>query len=102
MTDEACICYLENISKLFEQGKENCTGDALELQQKHIDALQYAIKELRKNERSQGEWIDSYPEIEKNPMFNYGICSRCKFEQSMSNKLNFCPNCGADMRGGTE
>jgi len=49
MTDEACICYLENISKMFERGKENCAGDALELQQKHIDALQYAIKEMRKN-----------------------------------------------------
>lgn len=51
------------------------------------------------SDRPQGEWINSYPEIEKNPMFNYGICSLCKFEQSMSNKLNFCPNCGADMRG---
>ncbi len=48
MTGEVCIDYLENISKMFERGKENCTGDALDLQQKHIDALQYAIKVVRK------------------------------------------------------
>ena len=47
MTDEVCIDYLENISKMFERGKENCTGSALELQQKHIDALQYAIRRIK-------------------------------------------------------
>jgi len=45
--DEACIHYLENISKMFEQGRENCAGDAQELQQKHIDALQYAIQRIK-------------------------------------------------------
>ena len=44
-----------------------------------------------------GEWKCSYPEIEPNPMFMYGICSICGFEQSISNKLNYCPNCGAKM-----
>lgn len=44
-----------------------------------------------------GRWIDAYPQKEQNPMFNYGICSICGFEQSISNKLNFCPNCGAKM-----
>lgn len=48
INDEACIRYLEDISKMFERGKENCAGAALEFQQKYIDALQYAIKELRK------------------------------------------------------
>ena len=49
--------------------------------------------------RPKGKWIDAYPKIEPSPMFAYGICSECGFEQSISNKLNFCPNCGADMRG---
>ena len=53
MTDEACICYLENISKLFEQSKENCAGDALELQQKYIDALQYAIQRIKSTNSSE-------------------------------------------------
>lgn len=44
-----------------------------------------------------GRWIDAYPQKEQNLMFNYGTCSICEFEQSISNKLNFCPNCGAKM-----
>lgn len=44
-----------------------------------------------------GRWINAYPEIEPNPMFMYGICSECGFEQSISDKLNYCPNCGAKM-----
>lgn len=50
-------------------------------------------------ERKRGHWIDAYPDIEPNPMFMYGICSVCGCEQAISNKLNFCPDCGADMRG---
>ena len=46
-----------------------------------------------------GKWVNSYPQIEKNPMFMYGICSLCGFEQSISMDLKFCPNCGAKMCG---
>ena len=48
-----------------------------------------------------GRWIDAYPDIEPNPMFMYGICSECGFEQGISKYLNYCPNCGArmDLRG---
>lgn len=47
-----------------------------------------------------GEWINAYPDIEPNPMFMYGVCSQCGFEQSISDKLNYCPHCGAKMDGG--
>ena len=50
-------------------------------------------------ERKTGHWINAYPDIEPNPMFMYGICSICGCEQSISNKLKFCPDCGAYMRG---
>ena len=49
MTNEACIRYLEDIVKLFERGKENCVEGALDIQQKYIDALQYAIREVKNN-----------------------------------------------------
>ena len=49
-----------------------------------------------------GRWIDAYPDIEPNPMCMYGICSECGFEQGISKYLNYCPNCGADMRGEEE
>ena len=44
-----------------------------------------------------GRWIDAYPDIEPNPMFMYGICSECGFEQGLSKYLKYCPNCGAKM-----
>lgn len=50
-------------------------------------------------ERKKGKWINAYPDIEPNPMFMYGICSVCGFEQSISDKLKYCPNCGAKMEG---
>ena len=47
-----------------------------------------------------GRWVDAYPDIEPNPMFMYGICSECGFEQGISKYLSYCPNCGAKMDGG--
>ena len=47
-----------------------------------------------------GQWINAYPDIEPNPLFMYGICSNCGFEQSLSDKLNYCPNCGTKMDEG--
>ena len=49
-----------------------------------------------------GRWVDAYPDIETNPMFMYGICSECEFEQGISKYLNYCPNCGAKMDGGED
>ena len=49
-----------------------------------------------------GRWIDAYPDIEPNPMFMYGICSECGFEQAISKYLNYCPNCGAKMDESTD
>ena len=69
--------------------------------------VNYAIDFLKQlpsaqPERKKGRWINAYPDIEPNPMFMYGICSVCGYEQAISDKLNFCPNCGADMRGKEE
>lgn len=49
-----------------------------------------------------GRWIDAYPDIEPNPMFMYGICSECRFEQGISKYLKYCPNCGCRMDGGAD
>ena len=49
-----------------------------------------------------GRWINAYSDIEPNPMFMYGICSECGFEQAISKYLKYCPNCGAKMDGGAE
>ena len=43
-------------------------------------------------ERPQGEWISSYRECK---------CSICNFK-TVVDTYRYCPNCGADMRGGAE
>ena len=47
MNDEKCIGYLENIRDMFELGKKNCAGAALEYQQKFIDSIDYAIDRIK-------------------------------------------------------
>ena len=56
-------------------------------------------KNALENAHTHGHWIDAYPKIEPNPMFSYCICSVCGFEQSISDELPYCPNCGAKMDG---
>lgn len=61
------------------------------------EAITLAIKALE-NEPKKGEWIvDDEDEI-------YMWCNQCeqgkRYSQSLYiKKTNFCPNCGADMRG---
>ena len=42
-----------------------------------------------------GEWIITYPNGKYNPIYE---CPKCKASNNAVFK-NFCPNCGADMRG---
>ena len=45
--------------------------------------------------REKGEWIITYPNGKYNPLYE---CPKCKASNNAVFK-NFCPNCGADMRG---
>ena len=50
--------------------------------------------ERGKADRPRGKWI-----IEKDVNgYTYGRCSICSMKQ-YAGQINFCPNCGADMRG---
>lgn len=50
----------------------------------------------RENERPQGEWIA------REPYTHETFCPFCKEDTKDEVYGNFCPNCGADMRGGAE
>ena len=64
------------------------------------NAVQTAIKCM--HERPQGEW--EYNQYDGNPNIGNWHCSNCHnicYEMKLAHdNYNFCPNCGADMRGG--
>jgi hypothetical protein len=48
------------------------------------------------HERPQGEWINTRPP----EMSDNIVCSLCGYDSIAS--FNYCPNCGANMKGGAE
>lgn len=72
---------------------------------KNADRDLYGVKKLIINlpsARPRGEWIEDYNGNGWNDYWDY-TCSNCgkKYERAdaILYKANFCPNCGADMRG---
>ena len=46
-----------------------------------------------------GEWIDTQPEYHNGHRRNAHKCSNCQdYYTTAYDEMNFCPNCGADMR----
>lgn len=69
------------------EGKQTC-GEWVGI----ADALHY-LKEYREKQNIlKGKW-----QITSIKGETWGICSNCNFKQK-AGELNFCPNCGADMR----
>jgi len=88
MTREEHILNLETIG---------CDGWTVTTEAKK--SLEWAISKLKENK---GEWLKIYPDHEE---WNVYECSHCGEEFDLiegtpyDNGYNFCPNCGADMRG---
>ena len=84
---------------LLHHGYDN-TKEAI----KRKEALDEAIKALSVPEREKGEWIEK----EGYDGDTYYDCSACGNSwitiegTPWNNGMDFCPNCGADMRGGKE
>ena len=89
---EDCVNRQAVLNTLFYKSDNNCEVVLNKELQDRIKALPSVTPQPKT-----GYWINAYPDIEPNPMFMYGICSVCGFKQSISNKLNYCPNCGAKM-----
>lgn len=57
-----------------------------------------AVKALPSADRPQGKWINHFDDLF--PEDSTIECSVCHEHQPMGIDENYCPNCGADMRGG--
>lgn len=82
---------IEDAIRRYESWAEDDRIDVL-IRKEHRQMADW-LKEL-KIDRPQGEWII---EIDINN-YTYGRCSICGMRQ-YAGHLNFCPNCGAHMKG---
>ena len=80
MTREEAIAVLENERPACGEKVTYSEGEICE-------AYEMAIEALRQPERPKGRWVN-------------GTCTECG--QVDFSKPNFCPECGADMRGEEE
>lgn len=64
----------------------------------HNEETKEAYNVLKNNTRQQGRWVF------KSSGLGYGYmkCNQCDFSNFRKVNYNFCPHCGADMRGGAE
>ena len=64
------------------------------------EAIDKAVEALK---RAQGRWINKRKEAGAVGMtYIVKQCSCCGFTHSLVIPVGFCPNCGADMRGGQD
>ena len=79
---------------LRQQVEKGEYGVAIIQAQIALDIADY-IEKHRQPERKTGRWIDgSIP--------TYAACSECGYQERYAYENNFCPHCGADMRGDKE
>ena len=74
----------------------------------YADMFQYAIKDIPSADRPQGEWIDEADKYDASFGIHDYRCSNCNsyadeyicgHEWYTAGKPNFCPHCGARMKG---
>ncbi len=104
MTREEAILLLHDMKDTYDEIHENTNGD---LGYEQMTALDMAIKALQ--DRPNGEWLQM--EIIDDDM-ECGVnddateCSVCGYAFNShywaKTYFNYCPNCGAKMKGGTE
>lgn len=80
----------------FEDKKEIYTNGSRLIQSFRVKQW---LDHIAEPERKKGEWIDGKPYVNS----HWKVCSECHVSAPDScGGFNFCPNCGADMRGGNE
>lgn len=96
MAKEKYIREMERIGSKLPCDREDCSK-CLAMNRRCKDYL-YAERLYNAGYRKQkvGEWL---PTCDNHPLVNKYKCSCCG-EENM--RGNFCPNCGASMKGGAE
>ena len=86
-------CAIWHILNMIDNAPTIKTFTLEDIEEQYRKGLEKGLSEWE-TERPQGEW--EYKEIANSTIPGY-CCSCCHI--GFLNKYNFCPNCGADMRG---
>ena len=90
--------YREDAIKAVENVSENYTKEGDREWHPHIDFITQALVQVPSVSPKRGEWIDrSDGGRILNPWWENYECSKCG--QYGTRIWNFCPNCGARMKG---
>ena len=106
MSANLCVCCGaiipegRQVCPICERGREPMTrNEAIEylrqvdfITPKEQEARDMAIKALKEPERKHGAWRPC-----QNGKWMYAVCCECG--KMFNNPTNYCPNCGAEMRG---
>ena len=104
MTREEALEYIKSVREFYATMEKFAqTKD----EAKFGEALDMAIEALHREEaeekgychriKPKGEWIPHATSVGLKHYIEYSRCSECGEMALIS--MNFCPNCGADMRG---
>lgn len=67
------------------------------------ECLAEALYNAGYRKQSEGEWKDQYQGMYVNQLYKCSVCGETAFHDDERWFLtNFCPNCGAKMKGGVE
>lgn len=102
LTEKCCVERQEDISKC---DRRCCECDLLLPTEEVLQAYDFVINMLTEKERPHGKWIKINPEARGYAEFFR--CSVCLSNVQLSYwdkecEYEYCPNCGADMRGDYE
>lgn len=83
---------IKQIEEAFDMGDCNCDRFALRGILKSLPTIE---------ERKEGHWIFKtvFPNDKSEFPIGYLVCSVCGSHYSNSTPCNYCPNCGAKMKG---
>lgn len=99
-----------NISGIFELGKiiidnapafENITVFTESTDEKAIADLKEELQKIIAEKRQKGEWINVFDRFSC-PFCKMSIKDEVHYLYSKEYRFNYCPNCGASLKGGAE